>query len=159
MANIEEETNIIYSKLSDEQILDITDVRQRLFCGGVYYYMANKIVLFIRKNDSFILYMKNNDGKIIGLCIFFFDNGTNSIYVDIICSPYKNKTGSKLIQKIIEISNEKQQNVHLHSIPKAVGFYEKYGFINQNVVDNKNNVLMEYVPPTEIKPVQNSPKK
>jgi hypothetical protein len=71
------------------------------------------------------------NGNIFGFASIKFEEMTNSIYVDVICSHIGIKgAGELLLNEIEEISrNLFITKVRLNSVKGAIPFYEKYGFI------------------------------
>ena len=79
------------------------------------------------------------NGNIFGFALIKFDEKTNSIYIDIICSHIGIKgAGDMLINKIEDMSRRLFiTKIQLQSVKSAITFYQKYGFIkNDNLCDD-----------------------
>ena len=74
------------------------------------------------------------NGNIFGFALINFDEKTNSIYIDVICSHIGIKgAGDILINQIEDISRRLFiGKIHLKSVKSAISFYEKYGFIKND---------------------------
>ena len=74
------------------------------------------------------------NGNIFGYALINFDEETNSIYIDVICSHIGIKgAGDILINQIEDISRRLFiRKIHLKSVKSAISFYEKYGFIKND---------------------------
>jgi len=70
------------------------------------------------------------NGNIFGFALINFDEKSNSIYVDVICSHIGIKgAGDILINEIQDISRKLlMTQIYLTSVESAISFYEKYGF-------------------------------
>lgn len=79
------------------------------------------------------------NGNIFGFALIKFDEKTNSIHIDVICSHIGMKgIGDILINEIEYISRRLFiTKIELKSVKSAISFYEKYGFIkNDTLCDN-----------------------
>lgn len=74
------------------------------------------------------------NGNIFGFALINFDEKTNSIYIDVICSHIGIKgAGDILINEIEYISRRLfVTKIQLKSVKSAISFYEKYGFIKRD---------------------------
>jgi hypothetical protein len=83
------------------------------------------------------------NGNVFGFALIKFEERTNSLYIDVICSHVGIKgAGELLINQIGDIcSHLFITKVQLKSVKSAISFYEKYGFIKTGVC--KNLCLME----------------
>jgi len=70
------------------------------------------------------------NGNIFGFALINFNEQSNSIYIDVICSHIGIKgAGDILINKIEDISRRLLiTKIELKSVKRAISFYEKYGF-------------------------------
>lgn len=70
------------------------------------------------------------NGSVFGFALIQFNDNTNSIYIDVICSHIGIKYGGEILMK--EIDNICKAlfmtQIRLRSVDSAISFYEKYGF-------------------------------
>ena len=79
------------------------------------------------------------NGNIFGFAIIKFDEESNSIYVDVICSHIGIKGAGDFLMKKIEYICIKvlMTKIYLKSVKSAISFYERYGFIKYDkICDN-----------------------
>jgi len=74
------------------------------------------------------------NGNLFGFALINFDETSNYIYIDVICSHIGIQgAGDILIKEIQNISKTLfMTEIHLTSVDTAISFYEKYGFIKQD---------------------------
>lgn len=74
------------------------------------------------------------NGNIFGFALIKFDETSNSIYIDIICSHIGIQgAGDILINEIEYISGKLlMTKIYLTSVKNAISFYKKYGFTKEN---------------------------
>lgn len=87
--------------------------------------------------DAVIIIGSSNilpNGNIYGFALIQFDEKTNSIYIDVICSHVGIKgAGDTLINEIENVSRKIfMSRIYLKSVKSAISFYEKYGFTKKN---------------------------
>jgi len=87
------------------------------------------------------------NGNIFGFALIIFDEKTNSIYIDVICSHIGIKgAGDILINKIEDISRKLfVTKIHLKSVKSAISFYEKYGFTKFDSLCDDMCVMIKYI--------------
>ena len=107
----------------------------RFLCKG----LSPAYVLYSFDNvDAVIIIGSTMDilpnGNIFGFALINFDEKTNSIYIDVICSHIGIKgAGDILINEIEDISRRLfVTKIKLKSVKSAISFYEKYGFIKHD---------------------------
>jgi ribosomal protein S18 acetylase RimI-like enzyme len=76
------------------------------------------------------------NGNIFGFALINFDETTNSIYIDVICSHTALQgVGDILINEVQHISKKLLMTyIYLTSVKSAISFYEKYGFTKQEEI-------------------------
>ena len=114
--------------------------KPKFLCKGLN---PNYILDSFDDSDAVIIIGSTMDilpnGNIFGFALINFDEKTNSIYFDVICSHIGIKgAGDILINEIEDISRRLFfRKIHLKSVKSAISFYEKYGFIkNDKLCDN-----------------------
>lgn len=87
------------------------------------------------------------NGNIFGFALINFDEKTNSIYIDVICSHIGIKgAGDILINKIEDISRKLFiKKIQLKSVKSAISFYEKYGFTKFDSLCHDMCVMIKYI--------------
>ena len=77
------------------------------------------------------------NGNIFAFSVIQFNEETNSIFIDILCSHIGIKyAGDILMKAITTMANQLFiTTIHLTSISSAVAFYEKYGFYKKGVCE------------------------
>ena len=87
------------------------------------------------------------NGNIFGFCLIKFNENSNSIYIDVICSHIGIKgAGDILINKIEDISRKLLiRGIYLKSVKSAISFYERYGFIKYNKLCDDMCVMIKYM--------------
>jgi ribosomal protein S18 acetylase RimI-like enzyme len=87
------------------------------------------------------------NGNIFGFALIKFDEETNSIYIDVICSHTGIKgAGDILINEIEEISRRLFiEKIRLTSVDTAISFYEKYGFTKIESLCDDMCVMIKYI--------------
>ena len=70
------------------------------------------------------------NGSVFGFALIQFNDKTNSIYIDVICSHIGIKYGGEILMKEIDnICNALfMTQIRLRSVDSAISFYERYGF-------------------------------
>ena len=87
------------------------------------------------------------NGNIFGFALINFDEKSNSIYIDVICSHIGIKgAGDILINEIEDISRRLLiKKIHLTSVKSAVSFYEKYGFTKYDKLCDNMCIMIKYI--------------
>jgi hypothetical protein len=87
------------------------------------------------------------NGNIFGFALINFDEKTNSIYIDVICSHIGIKgAGDILINKIEDISRKLFiKKIQLKSVKSAISFYEKYGFTKYDKLCDNMCVMIKSI--------------
>jgi len=87
------------------------------------------------------------NGNVYGFASINFDESTNSIYIDVICSHIGIKgAGDILINEIENISKVLLINkITLTSVKSAITFYEKYGFVKKDNLCNNMCLMTKYI--------------
>ena len=70
------------------------------------------------------------NGSVFGFAFIQFNENTNSIYIDVICSHIGIKYGGEILMKEIDniCKSLFMTQIRLQSVDSAISFYEKYGF-------------------------------
>jgi hypothetical protein len=104
-----------------------------------HYYILNSF----HDNDAVVIIGDSKgilpNGNIFGFAIIKFDEESNSIYVDVICSHIGIKGAGDILMKKIEYICIKvlMTKIYLKSVKSAISFYERYGFIKYDkICDN-----------------------
>lgn len=122
-----------YKNVTDYIYRIITELK--FLCKGLY---PDYILDSFDDVDAVIIIGSTMDilpnGNIFGFALINFDEKTNSIYIDVICSHIGIKgAGDILINEIEDISRRLFiGKIQLKSVKSAISFYEKYGFIKQD---------------------------
>ena len=87
------------------------------------------------------------NGNIFGFALINFNEKSNSIYIDIICSHIGIKgAGDILINEIEDISRKLLiTKIYLKSVKSAILFYEKYGFIKYDKLCDNMRVMIKSI--------------
>lgn len=87
------------------------------------------------------------NGNIFGFALINFDEKTNSIYIDVLCSHIGIKgAGDILINKIEYISRKLFfTKILLKSVKSAISFYEKYSFTKFNKLYDNTCKMIKYI--------------
>jgi hypothetical protein len=82
------------------------------------------------------------NGNILAFALLKFNESTNSLYIDVICSQSGTKySGEYLIKEIERISKILYiTKITLKSVSSAISFYEKYGFVKIRSCDDNNSL-------------------
>jgi hypothetical protein len=91
---------------------------------------TNYIKETIDDENNIILYIKNNADKITAIIIITIDDRKRCIYIDLLCSKIKSKTGSGsvLLNIVFEIANLFLYDIVLEALDDAYHFYKKNRF-------------------------------
>ena len=70
------------------------------------------------------------NGSVFGFALIQFNDKTNSIYIDVICSHIGIKYGGEILMKEIDniCKSLFMTQIRLRSVDSAISFYERYGF-------------------------------
>jgi len=85
------------------------------------------------------------NGNIFGFALIKFNEKSNSIYIDVICSHIGIKGAGDILIKTIEDISRKLliRGIYLKSVKSAISFYEKYGFIKYNKLCDNMCVMIK----------------
>jgi predicted GNAT family N-acyltransferase len=74
------------------------------------------------------------NGNVFGFALMKFDEKSNSMYIDVICSHTGIKGVGDILMKEIENMTRTvlMKDIYLTSVKSAISFYKKYGFVKQD---------------------------
>jgi GNAT superfamily N-acetyltransferase len=148
--------NIAMIKPTKTNVINI--IKSFLKCIDNRHVQVNYAVDCFEENAKTKLLFEAKDGILDGLCVFHFGEGrtdlendsgfpvddfNNTVYIDIMCgSDRKSGMGTYIMNHIIELAKGSGiQYIEVDSIPEAVGFYKKQGFvIKEGIECNDDNV-------------------